>query len=124
MLDLAVESWLFYAVVILLVICRFISRTLHFGSVRKLQLDDWITVFIVCTYTTLVASINIVADANSNLLPPDFDVSTLTLEDIAAREYGSKMVLVVEQMQCVTIWATKASLLIMYHRLTYVAIGV
>ena len=31
---------------------------------------------------------------------------------------SSKMVLVVEQMQCITVWLVKACLLIMYHRLT------
>jgi len=118
MFQLAVESWSFYSVVLLIVMCRFISRTLLFGSIKKLQLDDWITLFAVCTYTTLIASINVVADSNSNLLPPDFDIRTLTPTDVAAREYGSKMVLVVEQMQCVTVWAVKASLLIMYYRLT------
>lgn len=62
---------------------------------------------------------NIIADTSSNLIDPN-DTTELTPENIASREFGSKMVLVVEQMQCLTIWLVKACLLIMYGRLTYV----
>lgn len=54
----------------------------------------------------------------SNLLPPRFDVNSLTAKQIAERENGSKIVIVVEQMQIAVIWACKACLLILYHRLT------
>ena len=120
MLELAVESWIWFAFVMAVAIARFVSRTLLLGSPKKLQVDDWVMIFALITYTTMIVSINIVADYNSNLLPPDFDTSTLTNEDIDEREYGSKMILVVEQCQIVTIWAVKACLLIMYYRLTYV----
>lgn len=60
---------------------------------------------------------NIVADTSSNLIDPN-DPTELDAANIALREYGSKMVLVVEQMQCVTIWLVKACLLLMYSRLT------
>lgn len=69
--------------------------------------------------TVLIVAMNIVSRTSSNLLPPDTDVATLTNQDIKDREFGSKMVLVVEQMQCITIWLVKACLLLMYHRLTY-----
>ncbi|KAJ9663617.1 hypothetical protein H2201_005578 [Coniosporium apollinis] len=118
MLELAVESWIWFAFVMAVAIARFVSRTLLLGSPKKLQVDDWVMIFALITYTTMIVSINIVADYNSNLLPPDFDMSTLTNEDIDEREYGSKMILVVEQCQIVTIWAVKACLLIMYYRLT------
>ena len=61
---------------------------------------------------------NIVSDTSSNLIDPN-DTTPLDDENIKERRFGSKMVLVVEQMQCVTIWLVKACLLIMYHRLTY-----
>ena len=60
---------------------------------------------------------NIVANNSSNLIDPN-DHSELTPENIRERVYGSKMVLVVEQMQIATIWLMKACLLIMYARLT------
>ena len=69
------------------------------------------------TDTVLVVGMNIVATTSSNLIDPD-DTSPLTEESIKDREFGSKMVLVVEQMQCITIWLVKACLLLMYHRLT------
>jgi len=72
----------------------------------------------VCTYTVLIVTLNITANVNTNLFPPGFDISSLTAKDIHDREYGSKMVLVVEQMQCITVWMTKACILIMYMRLT------
>jgi hypothetical protein len=67
-----------------------------------------------------MASINIVSKSSSNLIDPN-DHTELTPENIEERVFGSKMVLVAEQMQCITIWLVKACLLLMYHRLTYVS---
>jgi len=72
----------------------------------------------MAAYTAVIVTINITASLNTNLLPEGFDMSTLTSKDIKDREYGSKMVLVVEQTQCLTVWLTKACVLIMYLRLT------
>lgn len=94
------------------------SRYLALGSLKHFQADDYLMLFVICTYTTLIVTINIVANTDSNLLPPGFDVNTLTPADIKHREYGSKLVLVVEQCQCFTVWTVKACLLIMYSRLT------
>ena len=63
---------------------------------------------------------NIIAVTSSNLIDPSQDV-ILTPDSIKEREFGSKMVLVVEQMQILTIWAVKACLLLLYNRLTSVA---
>ena len=71
------------------------------------------------TDTVLIVSINIIANTNSNLIDPSHPAS-LTPDDIEQRIFGSKMVLVTEQMQLITIWLVKACLLLMYHRLTYV----
>jgi hypothetical protein len=64
-----------------------------------------------------MVAMNIIANTNSNLIDPN-NPPSLTPDDIAQREFGSKMVLLAEQMQCVTTWLTKACLLLMYHRLT------
>lgn len=69
------------------------------------------------TDTILIVAMNIVATKSSNLIDPN-DPTDLTPENIKERIYGSKMVLVVEQMQIATIWLMKACLLIMYGRLT------
>ncbi|KAF2502522.1 hypothetical protein BU16DRAFT_448997 [Lophium mytilinum] len=115
----AIESWIWYTVAVGIIVARLISRSILFGSVKRLQYDDWIMgLFVLGTYTTLIVMTNIAAKSNSNLLPPGFPLQNLTSEDISDREYGSKIVIVVEQMQIAVIWANKACLLILYYRLT------
>lgn len=63
---------------------------------------------------------HIVVRTNSNLVPSDKDVNTFSDQEINDRIHGSKIVLVVEQMQILTIWIIKACLLIMYRRMTLV----
>ena len=70
------------------------------------------------TDTVLVACMHIVVNTNSNLIPPGDDVTKYTPEDIKSRIYGSKLVLVVEQMQLSTTWLIKACLLTLYGRIT------
>ncbi len=88
------------------------------GSFKKYQADDYLMMLALCFYTTLIATINIVRDTSSNLLPPGFNVNTLTKSDIQERQYGSKLILVVEQCQCATIWLVKGCLTFLYYRLT------
>jgi hypothetical protein len=61
-----------------------------------------------------------VVRTSSNLIEPGEDISKFSHEEIQSRIYGSKLVLVVEQMQILTIWLIKACLLIMYRRMTLV----
>ncbi|KAK3056962.1 hypothetical protein LTR09_002000 [Extremus antarcticus] len=88
------------------------------GAFSKYEADEYLMIVALCFYTTLIASLNIVRDTSSNLLPPGFDLSTLDKKEIHDREYGSKMVLVVEQCQCVVIWIAKGCLIVLYLRLT------
>ncbi|KAK3067956.1 hypothetical protein LTR53_014841 [Teratosphaeriaceae sp. CCFEE 6253] len=118
MVALTVESWIWYGFVLAIAVSRFVSRRMTFGSFKLFQLDDYLMLVALGFYTTLVASINIVRHTNSNLLPPGYNVTHLSQEDIQERTYGSKLILVVEQCQCCTIWLAKACLLTMYFRLT------
>lgn len=61
-----------------------------------------------------------VVQTSSNLIEPGEDITKFTHDEIETRIYGSKLVLVVEQMQILTIWLIKACLLIMYARMTSV----
>lgn len=88
------------------------------GAFKRFEADDYGMGVTLAFYTTFVVAINIVANTNSNLLPPGFDVNSLTSQEIQDRSYGSKLILVVEQCQCVTIWGTKCCLLALYLRLT------
>ncbi|KAJ3556283.1 hypothetical protein NPX13_g10169 [Xylaria arbuscula] len=60
---------------------------------------------------------NVLHTTNTNLIDPD-NPPVLTADEISQRVFGSKLVLVVEQMQIATTWLVKACLLIMYSRLT------
>lgn len=68
-----------------------------------------------------MVGMSIISNTSSNLINPA-DKNELTPENIKERVLGSKMVLVVEQMQIITIWTMKYCLLLMYNRLTYVAL--
>ena len=97
------------------------ARIVHFGgSPKQLQADDWLMLLALGFYTTELVSINITATASSNLLPPGYlETHRITQQEIDERTYGSKMTVVTEQCQCVTIWLIKICLLIMYYRITY-----
>ncbi|OAQ58717.1 decarboxylase [Pochonia chlamydosporia 170] len=117
MSSLAAESWSWYGLTWLVVITRMASQILLRGSVKKLKLDDYLMIIAMMTDTVLIVAMNIISNTNSNLIDPN-NPTSLSPEDIRQREFGSKMVLLAEQMQCVTIWLVKACLLLMYHRLT------
>lgn len=88
------------------------------GSFRRFQTDDYLMILVLCFYTALTVTINIVEHTSSNLLPPGYDIAHMTDQDIAERTLGSKLILVVENCQIVTVWGAKTCLLIMYLRLT------
>lgn len=70
------------------------------------------------TLTILFGLLHIIINTNSNLIPPGEDVSKWGPEQIREREFGSKLTIVVEQMQISTTWLLKACLLILYSRMT------
>jgi hypothetical protein len=91
MIALRIESWIWYAFAICVTLARFVSRSLLFGSPLRLKVDDWMMAFAVCTYTTLVVCMNIVATKQSNLIPPGVDVATMSRQEREDRVYGSKV---------------------------------
>jgi hypothetical protein len=113
-----IESWIWYGVNVSFILLRFVARILHLRSIKKLQIDDWLMLTALATETTFMITINKVVHYNSNLIAPGDDVSTFSPEDIHERIYGSKLTVVVEQMQCCTIWLLKACLITLYWRVT------
>ncbi|KAF7549925.1 hypothetical protein G7Z17_g6050 [Cylindrodendrum hubeiense] len=111
------EIWTWYALTWAIVIARMISRYMLLGSLRKLQVEDYLMIVAMMSDTVLMVGMSIISHTSSNLIDPS-DNTDLTPSNIRERIYGSKWVLVVEQMQCITIWTTKACLLLMYNRLT------
>ncbi|KAF2224629.1 hypothetical protein BDZ85DRAFT_273618 [Elsinoe ampelina] len=118
MTSLETISWTWYAFVAIVMVARFVSRILHMGSIKALQVDDWLMWLAFAAYTVDIVVLNIVAVTPTNLFAPGTDVSTFTEADYALRVYGSKMTVLVEQMQCLVVWTVKACLLIMYLRIT------
>lgn len=60
---------------------------------------------------------NIVAHKDTNLILAS-DVAALTPQSISSRIYGSKLVLLVEQLMIMTTWGCKICLLLIYYKLT------
>ncbi|KAK7419755.1 hypothetical protein QQX98_003127 [Neonectria punicea] len=115
---LLTELWIWYALTVLVVIARMISRRLLYGSISGTRIDDYIMLFTLVTYTVLLVVVKVLTYTPTNLINPDGDHVTLDAESIKDRQYGSKLVIVTEQMQMITLWSVKACLLIMYSRLT------
>ncbi|KZM24350.1 uncharacterized protein EKO05_0005627 [Ascochyta rabiei] len=117
------ESWIWYICALGMIIARLLARRILFRSLKGLQVDDWIMgLFVTVSYTTLVVVSNRWLKAGSNLEPPNFDFGALTAGQLSQRTYGSKMMIVTEQMQISVIWSCKACLLVMYYRLTRTAL--
>ncbi|KAF2118293.1 hypothetical protein BDV96DRAFT_381896 [Lophiotrema nucula] len=112
------ESAIWYAFCWTVVSTRLLSRRLHLGSWKELQLDDYLIVGAMCTDTVLMAVMHIIIHTSSNLIAPTDDPSRFSAAEINHRVYGSKLVLVVEQMQILTVWLVKACLLLLYNRMT------
>ncbi|RGP69484.1 hypothetical protein FSPOR_4588 [Fusarium sporotrichioides] len=93
------------------------SRRMLLGSFKGLLADDYLMTLTMITYTALLAVVSVLGHTPTNLIDPALNLK-LTPEDIKLREYGSKLVLVTEHMQMITIWGVKGCLLFMYSRLT------
>ncbi len=91
MQSLLLESWLWYAFAIFVAASRLISRSLLLGSPLDLKIDDWLIIFAMATFTTLIVTINIVANKSSNLIASDVNVATFTKAEIDDRILGSKV---------------------------------
>ncbi|KAL5445401.1 hypothetical protein PMIN06_008101 [Paraphaeosphaeria minitans] len=78
--------------------------------------------FVATCYTTFIVVSNRYLKAGSNLEPSGFDWGALSPRDTSRRVYGSKLMIVVEQMMILVIWSCKGCLLVMYHRLTRTAL--
>jgi hypothetical protein len=118
MVPLLVESWIWWSVGITVALLRLAARIMHLGAVRKLQADDYLMMLAMASHTAFIITINKEVNYNSNLIQPGTNVYTLSQDDIDERIYGSKLTVVVEQMQCLTTWTLKACLICLYWRVT------
>ncbi|KAI0477754.1 hypothetical protein GGR56DRAFT_692531 [Xylariaceae sp. FL0804] len=114
---LIAEAWTWFALTVVVVMARILSRRMLYGSFTRMGIDDYLMLFALVAYTILVVGVDILTKTPTNLINPDEHVD-LTPENIKRRIFGSKMVVVVEQMQITLVWSVKACLLLMYSRLT------
>ncbi|KAH7183190.1 uncharacterized protein B0J16DRAFT_373705 [Fusarium flagelliforme] len=117
MAKLDTEMWAWYALTLIVVIFRMTSRRMLLGSFKGMLADDYLMALTMITYTALLAVVSVLGHTPTNLIDPSLNLK-LTPEDIKIREYGSKLVLVTEHMQMITLWGVKGCLLFMYSRLT------
>ncbi len=110
-------SWSLYAIGMLFVIARFASRRLAVGSWRKLQLDDYLMALCAVSFTGVVVCSNQVGINGSNYAPEE-EIAAWTPAEKANAEWGSKMLLALEEFMLATVWLVKACLLLLYARLT------
>ncbi|KAF4945168.1 hypothetical protein FSARC_14492 [Fusarium sarcochroum] len=115
--SLDAEMWAWYALTVIVVTARMTSRRMLLGSFKRMLMDDYIMAVTMITYTALLAIVSVLTRTPTNLINPDDNI-VLTPEDIEKRIYGSKLVLVTEHMQMLTLWGVKGCLLFMYSRLT------
>ncbi|KAH9888680.1 hypothetical protein F4778DRAFT_773491 [Xylariomycetidae sp. FL2044] len=114
---LVAELWVWFAITFIVILARITSRRMLCGSFKNMGVDDYLMVLVMIFYTVVLVGVQILSYTPTNLMNPE-DHIELTPESIKIRIYGSKIVLVVEQMQLAATWLIKACLLIMYSRLT------
>ncbi|KIH92812.1 hypothetical protein SPBR_02887 [Sporothrix brasiliensis 5110] len=110
-------SWALWSIGMATVFARFLSRRLALGSWRKLQLDDYLMALCVLTFTGVTVCSNQVGISGSNYAS-DAEIATWSPAETRDAEWGSKMLLALEECMMATVWLVKACLLILYGRLT------
>ncbi|KAE8349442.1 hypothetical protein BDV28DRAFT_151881 [Aspergillus coremiiformis] len=113
-----VESWAWFAVTTAVTICRYISRYMLVGGFKGLMVDDYIMLLTYGFYTNFIIWVNIQAEhPKTNILPPT-GMQGFTEQDIQERIFGSKITFILEQSMVVVQWGCKASMIMVYYRLT------
>ncbi|OGM46612.1 hypothetical protein ABOM_004666 [Aspergillus bombycis] len=111
--ELAIESWILYAVAVLT--GDRVSRRIRLKSWSKLQMDDALMCVIALTFTGVTITANITAWVSSD---PIVQEEYPTPHAKALMVWANKAIFMLEQFALVTIWLVKGCLLIIYSRLT------
>lgn len=120
--SLAIESWTLFAIAILTVAARLVSRTILLGSARKWQIDDYIMMVVVLLYTVVIVGVNQTSVNLNNYLPDSF-FATITPAQTASAIYGSKWAFATEICKVTMVWLCKACMLILYNHMTITEIS-
>ncbi|KAK5661359.1 hypothetical protein OQA88_11255 [Cercophora sp. LCS_1] len=117
--SLAICSWTLWAVALVSVISRFISRRLQTGPpfFRDLLADDYLMLLAFACLTGVVISSSEVAKNGSNYVP-EGETDDWTPAEVSQAEWGSKMLVALEEFMVGVLWVVKACLLLLYARMT------
>lgn len=99
--SLAVQSWTFYAMTVVIIFARLLFRRIMLKSFADLQADDWIMVFLLLPLTAAIV-----------LMVPATETNSVNQQ---VYRY------VLEELRLIIIWLVKACLLILYWRILYVS---
>ncbi|KAK3314594.1 hypothetical protein B0H66DRAFT_627231 [Apodospora peruviana] len=123
--SVALVSWTLWSLGLVAIGCRFLSQRLLHGPsssfiqfFAKFQVDDYLMLLTAVTFTGVVVSSNQVAINGSNYVPDDGRLDRYSPEELARAEWGSKMLVSLEEFMLATLWLVKACLLILYGRMT------
>lgn len=98
------------------VLMRVVSRCIRLGDWRRLHLEDACAVTSVLAATAVMVLLDGVEKYYPS--PAPLDQFVWTSEFIRNRTIGAKLFLAAEHAMIVSVWVTKAGLLLMYYRLT------
>ncbi|KAK7519910.1 hypothetical protein IWZ03DRAFT_124835 [Phyllosticta citriasiana] len=114
-----VEGIIEWMIAFVFFVGRLWSRVITTGSFKRFALDDYVMIVTFAWYSALLVLLKITAQHGSNLVP-DSEVARLLADPLEVKDriFGSKLTIVIEQCMVHTQWGSKASLLILYHRMT------
>ncbi|KAL3420370.1 hypothetical protein PVAG01_08869 [Phlyctema vagabunda] len=112
------EIWALYGLGVAILLARFFTRIKTVG-IRGFQGDDYLNVFVLAFYTIDAVMVHLIYFTGSNVEASVEQLTrTLTAEEIAGFESGSKEQLVAWYSYTALIWCMKASMLFFFQRLT------
>ncbi|KAH8646608.1 hypothetical protein BGZ60DRAFT_346027, partial [Tricladium varicosporioides] len=87
--------------------------------VKIVRMEDYLMMLTMVPYATLLVLINVSAKHDTNLFPMGMrDKIMSNPAEVAARIWGSKLVVVLEHMMLLTTWGVKACFLLFIARIT------
>ncbi|OJJ43916.1 hypothetical protein ASPZODRAFT_72646 [Penicilliopsis zonata CBS 506.65] len=114
--DLVVQTWTMYSIAMVLVLLRTFTRFQRFGL--RWQLEDYMMLAAVAFYTAFAVTNIAIIEGGGSTLYTAAEYATFTAADIRERIKGSKIEFASENCMLCTMYTLKASMLILYYRLT------
>jgi hypothetical protein len=118
-MSLVACAWSLWAVALVAVICRFISRRLLAGPKfwKDLKADDCLMVVALVSLAGVAWSTNEIAANGSNYVE-EGATEGWSEDQVTNAVWGSKMLVALEEFMISTLWLVKFCLLILYGRMT------